>query len=214
MKILCINLGAGCQTALQLNKHNLRHEAFPFDWVLTLDFDKVIMAIANNFAYYMDKEYLLHQGYRIYNTFYSFAFLHDFPTYETHVEEYKKLDNKKFYNGSIITNYVDFLPVIKDKYERRIKRFYATLNGSSFIMFFRNNCCPGQATLFTKLIRQQNPNLRFLLIILHDNKQFEGDWHVSHVKNFYIAKYEVIHLEVKWWHDADWLHIFKALELI
>lgn len=103
-----ISLGYFCSVAIELEKLGLRSESSPFDWVIS-DFEGVIMAIQEHFSNFLDYEYLSQNkdNHAIYkNTKYNIKFFHDFDKYLPLLEQ---------------------LPKVKEKYNRRISRFYKSI---------------------------------------------------------------------------------------
>ena len=103
-----ISLGYFCSVAIELEKLGLRSESSPFDWVIS-DFEGVMMAIQEQFSNFLDYEYLQqdkskHEIYK--NIKYNIKFFHDF-------DKYLSLDEQ--------------LPGVKEKYTRRINRFYKSI---------------------------------------------------------------------------------------
>ena len=100
-----ISLGHACAIARNLEKLGLRNSSMPFDWSIT-NFEGVIKAINNNFANFLDYD-LLFQNSQVLkhykNTEYNIQFFHDFNKFETLEKQ---------------------LPIVRAKYDRRIKRFY------------------------------------------------------------------------------------------
>ena len=113
-----ISLGFFCSTALELERVGLRSHSSPFDWVLSLRFDKVIELIENNFENFLNIDYL--QQYRsnpsfYMNSKYDIHFYHDFNKYKTLEMQIKD---------------------IEIKYKRRISRFYESIkNKTLFIRY-------------------------------------------------------------------------------
>ena len=104
-----ISLGYFCSVASDLECIGLRNESSPFDWIIC-DFEGVIKAIQNNFENFLDYEYLLQnrQNLACYlNTKYNVQFYHDFSPYIPLMEQ---------------------LSFVKEKYCRRIKRFYESIS--------------------------------------------------------------------------------------
>lgn len=100
-----ISLGSHCEPSQQLILNNLRSAAFPFDWLLTLNFPGFISLLQDDFRFLMDKRYLTQDASGvILNTRYQIDFrheLHDWTDYDffKHHQE------------------------INEKYQRRINRF-------------------------------------------------------------------------------------------
>jgi len=104
-----ISLGYFCSIASELERYGLRDSSFPFDWLIS-DFCGVISAIENHFEGLWNYELWL-QNARNRNHYmhigYGFQFYHDFD---------------KFHSFS------DQLPSVKEKYNRRISRFYSAIH--------------------------------------------------------------------------------------
>lgn len=103
-----ISLGYFCSIASELEKFGLRTESSPFDWVIS-DFEGVIMAIQEHFAYFVNYEYLSQnmQNRAVYmNTRYKVEFFHDFAEYTSLKKQLQK---------------------VQVKYGRRIDRFYKSI---------------------------------------------------------------------------------------
>ena len=109
MKQHYISLGYFCSVASELEYIGLRNESSPFDWLIS-DFEGIIMAIRNNFEDFVEYDYLVqnrqHPAYYL-NTKYNVQFYHDFSPYASLREQ---------------------LPLVQEKYRRRIKRFYESIS--------------------------------------------------------------------------------------
>lgn len=110
-----VGLGKDCKVAFFLRENQLRTDAYPFDWVLTLDDEKHANLIENDFAHFMDREHMLPNRMFVRNTLYRVDFWHDWPTLE----------------------FERFFSEVADKYHRRIKRFYELKNYAGKVFFFR-----------------------------------------------------------------------------
>lgn len=103
-----ISLGYFCSVAMELERFGLRNQSSPFDWVIA-DFKGVISAIENHFEDFLEYRYLEQssENRRWYkNIKYQIEFHHDF-------NEYQSLESQ--------------LAAVQEKYNRRIKRFYETI---------------------------------------------------------------------------------------
>jgi hypothetical protein len=76
---LFVSLGSYCTPASLVRSCGLRKAAFPFDWNITLDLNKVIEMIDDGFAHFFDPQYLLPaaNGSALYHTRYHIEFVHD-----------------------------------------------------------------------------------------------------------------------------------------
>lgn len=124
-----ISLGFHCATASQLEKRRLRRGSLPFDWILQSnpDFlDDVSHFISTDFTDFLGHEDLTpvpslpEEEFTAYkSTKYEITFFHDF---KGNIFSSNQSANKKFFNQ------------VKDKYERRIKRFFEYLNNSENVL--------------------------------------------------------------------------------
>jgi len=206
---ILVSLGNDCQPTLRLRQFRLRSIAYPLDWVKTNNFDGMCALLEEEFAHYLSPDFLEYRSGDDYvsNTRYGVQFFHDFPT---HKNAKVAQDGENW--GYIESNYLDFLPQIRQKYAPRIKRFIDVLNGTNEVFFFRVGINDCQAKKFVNLLAKKYPQLNFTLIVLHDNKSLNYDWDMAHVKNFYLEKHDT-RVE-SWFDDQEWLKIFKELHLI
>ena len=116
-----ISLGYFCGISIDLRKLVLRDYSGPFDWLLTKKYSQVIKLIENNFKDFMleDNLYQLksnqEQYYDIKNDIY---FFHDFNNYDSLKKQYFE---------------------VKEKYDRRIKRFYEMIKEPTIFIRYINN---------------------------------------------------------------------------
>jgi len=179
-----ISLGNTCGVAYQLRKHNLRHISFPFDWFKTPKLSTIIKLIENKFDGLLDEKYFkfikysdkffdsegLSQVMALYkNTKYNLIFYHDFIKEKTFEEQFL---------------------IIKERYQRRIKRFYDILNSDEELVFVRDdiyekiNIC--ELKYLISLIKSKliviihNPNNKPILnisnIIIYNDIDIYQDW--------------------------------------
>ena len=116
-----ISLGSSCSIAYQLQLLNLKKESLPFDWVRTPNISFVLQLIQNNFLGFLDDlEHIKDEN--------KFPFIEDYDgindNFDTIIDK-----NTKIYKNKYLGFYHDFkdgisLEEIKEKYDRRIKRFY------------------------------------------------------------------------------------------
>lgn len=119
-----MSLGYDCSPAATLRALNIRDEALPFDWVVS-NLKIIRDCIEDNFADYHCHLQLNASCSRLIDK-YGFQFPHDYPftdnVYEdTHVGEgvFGEEVQKK-----IIDNWVNYHPLVLEKYARRIERLY------------------------------------------------------------------------------------------
>lgn len=115
-----ISLGYFCSIASDLESLGLRSESSPFDWLIS-DFEGVIAAIRDNFDKFLNIDYLVQDKQcpsYYFNRKYKCQFYHDFNV-DSSLEEQ--------------------LLLVKDKYDRRIKRFYSSIcEPTLFVRYISN----------------------------------------------------------------------------
>jgi len=107
---LFVSLGRNCHPALYLRDCGLRKAAYPFDWLITLDFKGFIKILDDDFAFFVTDEYLIPDPLTqmvVVNDYYHIYFAHEGPFGDTWDEE----------------RFSQQVLGIKDKFVRRINRF-------------------------------------------------------------------------------------------
>lgn len=110
-----ISLGFFCSVASELERIGLRSASYPFDWLIS-DFEGVIRAIESHFEDFLNYE--------------------NMAQHETHLSFYKdiKYDMQFFHDFNDIYPLKKQLPAVREKYERRINRFYASITSPTLFL--------------------------------------------------------------------------------
>ncbi len=207
-KTIIISLGQDCQAAWRLKQFNLREAAYPFDWLRSYDFKGVCATIEDRFMNFLNAGYLTVAREQVSNNVYNLGFVHDFPTNDA---GYIAVENENC--GMIVSNYLEYLNLVKKKYEPRIKRFLDALEGNNKVFFIRTHITPEQACYFTKIIDKIFPRADYTLIVIHENASLNYNWNIAQVQSFYIGMKEPLCvnglLSV-----VEWEKIFKNLGLL
>lgn len=173
-----ISLGCNCWQAqalrtedtLELNDtdfakifkaNGLRDAAFPFDWLLTLDNDKLIQCLDERFQYFNEESYFVrYDKICLENTRYNFKFTHDWP-----------------YDGVQLTpeRHKGQLAFIKNKYTRRIARFEKLSNFKGKVFFIRafsadSDYNDQSSQKLYEALKRFFPDLNFTLVIINWSK--------------------------------------------
>jgi len=208
-----VSLGDTCSIAWQKIEHEYRDEYLPFDWIKTSKMSTINYLIGNQFNGFLDS--LIFKGNSV-----------KFPLDDQNDPLFIK-NNKSpelsIYGNQYCTFYHDFtsntldsqLTLVREKYYRRIKRFYYLLNSSNYpILFVRNesnpnNITPSDVDNFINLINNINPSLNYqLTILLHNSKNKSyplNDYH--HEK---VIIYNDYHPFIDWqWSNINWSTIFS-----
>lgn len=123
--ITLVSLGSHCEIAVHLNANNLRKAAFPFDWLLTCNHDRFLSLLENDFAFFLDEQYLIHHPshqYVLENCYYEIEFRHDWPFSDLECNE---------------ARYRQQLQEMHAKYHRRIHRFRQLRDYPGKVFFIR-----------------------------------------------------------------------------
>ncbi|HEV8051726.1 MAG TPA: DUF1796 family putative cysteine peptidase, partial [Parachlamydiaceae bacterium] len=137
-----VSLGARCQVAMQMEHHGIRHLAYPFDWIVT-SAQGLGSFITNHGSHFLDLDKVIYVEEYAGNPPYYFV-------KDTH------------YN---FESYHDFLPphipgnfeVVKDKFQRRIKRFFALLGSDKKVLFLRTDITRQDAEYLDNIIHTVYP---------------------------------------------------------
>lgn len=203
---LFVSLGSHCEVGLRLREHQLRKTAFPFDWLLTVNHERFIALLEDDFKFFMDERYLIQpltHPTRVENSYYEVEFCHDWP-------------------------FLDFwsspercrtqLEQIKLKYERRIARFRELRQYSGRVFFIRaaypkqvdpnlyfsdqnqSRITAAQAMGLKIALDRFFPALDFTLVIINPSDHADG----------FIDEIDGI-LEFKLHESQDYAKIFKTL---
>ena len=122
-----ISLGSSCSVAYQLQNLKLKKESLPFDWVRANDISFVLQLIKNNFSGFLDNlEYIKDDE--------KFPYINNDELFDNIKEKHTKI-----YKNQYIGFYHDFkentsFEEVKEKYDRRIKRFYDIIKNESIFI--------------------------------------------------------------------------------
>jgi len=181
-KYVFISLGECCRLASYIRDSQLSEYAFPFDWMMSHDFEAIYQLFLHDFKDYLKIDNLKDLNFydrtigefediknfsylRVLDLQYNIESRHDFP-----------LEN------SIEQSYEE----VMKKVNRRVKRLYRTLEREDIIIFLvRLTITREQAVRFKNLMIQKFPHTKFILVALHNTRDFKKDWAEPHIRNFY-----------------------------
>ncbi len=193
-KFILISLGQNCEVAHQIQHTGLNNGFFPFDWMKSYDFDLVINLIENKFKDFLKIDALQivdssGSTHIVSNKNFALEFVHDF-------------DKEK--------NIVDEFAEVKEKYDRRIARFYSALQAKKHIYFFRKNITKKQAQSFCLMMEKFFKTTKYTLIAIDEGIECSSPWNLKNVLNFYYTP----PTEIVWTgNDKIWDYVFKSLDL-
>ncbi len=116
---LVVSLGCNCGLTGYLRESGIRKAAYPFDWILSIDFPKLVELFEDDFLYFLDDRFLVaDRGGLLFQTYYHLEFSHE--------GDWKGAN----YN-------VERLYEFKTKYLRRIDRFRQIKDYEGDVFFIR-----------------------------------------------------------------------------
>ena len=155
---LFVSLGPECYLAWNLEEIGYRRAAFPFDWLLTLDHERMVELLNDDFRYFLDPMfYSYHTNGSLVHSYYHLEFRHEHDyefnaKYERRINRFRQLNT---YRGKVF-----FMR----------KGYYAAEEPSLFLCWpnkdminIRFEC----ATQLNSALKKRFPNLNFNLAIFN-----------------------------------------------
>jgi hypothetical protein len=203
-----ISLGENCNVAVALSQHGLRKQSLPFDWNIT-PFQSLFDIFLNDFSNFLRPEDLLLDVdlHTVVNQHYHIKFAHDFPTFDYDLKNEHDLAIP--IPGVVKPDFLDALPNVKEKYDRRIKRLYHILNEDNEVLFIRHNhqhVLRGEVIKFCELIQEKFPTLKFTLILWGYEDEMSEEWGHPRIKTYQLVRGDNI--------EAFYENLFRSLSLI
>lgn len=203
----CIGFGQACSTAAALHAFDLRNAAYPFDWTIT-SFLGLHTAVSQEFKDYLNPSYfrIREDNHGIINK-YGIVFVHDFPTVDYTGGDIQKEDG--IGENILAADWLDALPLIQNKYERRIHRFIEKCHSKNKIYFFRHfQITRSEAKKLRNILESLYPKLDFVLVVVGNNASYAKQWGDRKIKNYYLNDTHV-------WNDVkEWKRIFSDLGIV
>ena len=196
---IAISLGAPCQTAEQLRRHDLRTFSGPFDWSVLESVECLVRALNTRFENFFLRENLIVDGegdhyYLIYDTYYEYMSVHDFPLVD-HPDQI-----------------FDAYPAFIEKIQRRINRFYEKVEKSKLTLFVRYHADFEETKLLQKSLAALTKN-RFVLLVLNESDTaalVEEDWNLENTCALQIKQTNLL----RWsGYDPHWDIIFDGVSV-
>lgn len=184
---LIVSIGEDCACTTYLRKHDLQAMSYPFDWLTGAPYENRIDAILNDFSGFLDKDdfQFIEKNKNEFNDsicdYYGnvkngFYFYHDFP---------------------IGTDFEIAFPKVKDKYQRRISRFYKAIAHSEkvLLVWFSHTQQIDEILIIEshrKIENKFNKKIDFLIIQNDDTKQPNEIENITPVRGVTICKLKTI----------------------
>jgi Zn-finger protein len=128
-----ISLGHDCATAYAIQMNHKRHNSYPFDWIRWNNISGIVDCIENKCQFLFDTDYIT------FDNNYKDMFPSVNENWNDNITSSKtKIINSKYscilpHENLSLENTID---MIKEKYDRRIKRFYEILSKDSIKKIF------------------------------------------------------------------------------
>jgi len=204
--IVVISLGSACSVAGAMREYGIRTQAYPFDWIVS-PFEGLYQAFDDDFVHLLQEDSLTIRSYDRYGIvdYYGFEYVHDFPTQKPNDTLIKPIEEGHIIGGVIDDNWGDFLPQIKEKYQRRLERLYTVFNGEEEVYLIRYGIKDkSEMLLLRDLLHKKYPRLNFMLIALGNSPEMSIPWQADNIKNFYINDKDL----------QQWKELFIQLKLL
>ena len=122
-----ITLGWDCSPATALRNLQLREYALPFDWIRS-NAEILCKVIENNFEGF--HEHLkVSENMQFIIDGYGLNYPHDYPTIkQTYVVTPDEIERDNILENDIVSDWEKHIPIIQEKYKRRIERFHSIMN--------------------------------------------------------------------------------------
>ncbi len=177
---LCISLGNACGPAINLRDLKIRKEAYPFDWIVSPS-SALYKALTDDFSQFLTDIKPRPDNTGVIDS-YGFHFTHDWPTEHQPVIDAATSD---FVGNAVLHGqWEEVVPLVREKYLRRIKRFKEACLGQEKVVFIRWNSRKEDLEILRDVFRNKYPNLDFILIAVSHEEDFKEPWNIPYIKNF------------------------------
>ena len=184
---LCISLDSACAPALNLRNLNLRLEAYPFDWTVS-PFNSLYNALLDDFKHFLTELAMRPDGQGVID-YYGIHYTHDWPT--VHSPHIDALNADFIGNCALFSAWQNALPLVREKYRRRIDRFRNACLSANKVFFIRSDdTTREESILLRNLLAKNYPQLDFTLVICSSDLNFQHPWNINRIKNFYVPRWD------------------------
>ncbi len=182
---LIYSIGASCACAGYMKRHDMRFCSGPFDWLSNASLATNLDLIANNFKDFIDPQNL---------TFYA---KNDRAL--NNCDTYKNTKTGTCFVHDFISDipFEEIFPSIKEKYERRIQRFYKKIEEADSVLLIWLNCFSKSdenniVEKCNEIMKKFNKKIDFL-IIEHDETKPRGE--IEHKSLSENVEYYLLHIK-------------------
>ncbi len=170
---LFFSLGSNCEIAGVLGHYNLRHTAGPLDWVLTLDYERFLLLLENDFEGFVDERYLSqYPDTHVINSLYNIDFRHDWPDldFEKHLPEVQARLKRRVDRILDLKRHEGKVYFIRGAFDTNINPYLPTITKEC------TKITPQDAQNIRTVLQRKYPNLDFTLIIINYEEEAGCDF--------------------------------------
>jgi hypothetical protein len=155
--VFFMSLGLNCIPAMELRTLGLRKMAMPFDWLRSTP-SAIVNCIRTNFSGFHEDVRLDPKSERVVDSL-DLEFTHDYPTLES------------YNNTPTLEGWEPYIPIICEKYHRRIERFIGVLRSSEIPVVILCNMSLTDIESVRAAIRETyNRSARLVFVSFHDER--------------------------------------------
>jgi len=155
------SLGWDCSPATALRNLQLREYALPFDWIRS-NAEILCKVIENNFNGFHESLKLSENKQFIIDS-YGLNFPHDYPTIKQNsISLTDEIDETV-----LISEWEKYVPVIQEKYKRRIERFHSIMNSEEPLIALYSGCI-SDIQLFKDIFKTRYNKTNIFYVVLSE----------------------------------------------
>lgn len=177
---LFVSLGSSCESAHMHRECGIRKAAFPFDWIVSFDGEKLIELLEEDFLHFLNPHFLRVEGVALLNDYYHLEFLNegDWEDASYKIEEFTKKCQRRIDRFRQLGNYRGKVFFVRTAYRY-------SLTDPHRIWKIKENVCINRcyAERLYKTLKSCFPDLNFDLVIVnwHDQPGFEMEEPSDHL---------------------------------
>ncbi len=177
---LFVSLGSVCETAHMHRECGIRKAAFPFDWIVSFDGEKLIELLEEDFLHFLNPHFLRVAGASLLNDYYHLEFLNegDWEDAAYKIEEFTKKCNRRIDRFRQLGNYGGKVFFVRTAYRYSLTDPHRIWKNEENVWISHE-----YAERLYKTLKNYFPDLDFDLVIinLRDGTGFEVEKSSDHL---------------------------------
>ena len=183
---LFFSLGSHCEIADMFGHYGLRHAAGPLDWVLTLDYDRFLLLLENDFEGFVDERFLTqYPDTHVINSLYNIDFRHDWPDldFSKHLPEVQSRLGRRINRILDLKHHEGKVYFIRGAFDTNINPHLPTITKEC------TKITPQDAENIRNVLQRKYPKLDFVLVIFNYVEEFVDDFdYLDMIIEFKVSK--------------------------